>query len=383
LVPRKNPQIRRGTILGVVLAIAVFLLLFAILSSQPDSPTATSTVRNDESQQKDSYIPSVQKLFTSMIESFIPTYNGADTEIRKTNVRFERKDAIARFFSGSGNLRFQGWTGEVDKLTTESDGKAYVSIKLRGSETVIETWNNSFSDSSSNTMISRNDSIYRSLMDIREGDQVTVSGTFLLADGGQDFIREASLTEQGAMTSPEFIVVFSQISKGSARTLVPVVNGPAPAENVASPAQAPGMPQAVPAANDRGVGSLEIKTGALTGAYSGRIHNTKAQLWADFGTTLQEQKGNALSGCMFVHQPLYGSGKLSGNSRTSQVIFDVSSTLGVIHFTGNREGDGITGTYHLVQAGGIQSFGEFELRRQGDLPTGFDPQNCPDDSAVN
>lgn len=200
-------------------------IVFAVWSNMPDSPPPAYPVEQGESQQRDSVIPPIQKSFTSMIESFIPVYNAADTEIRKTNVRFERKHSILQYFAGSGSLRFQGWVGEVSKLTTESDGEAYVSIKLRGAKTVIETWNNSFSDSSPKTMISRSDAIYPSLMDIKEGNEVTVSGAFIADGVGQDYVREASLTEDGAMTSPEFIVRFSQITKGNGRTSIPVPSG--------------------------------------------------------------------------------------------------------------------------------------------------------------
>ena len=174
-----------------------------------------------------------------MIESFIPGYNSADTEVRKTNVRFERKDAIVQYFSRSGSLRFQEWVGEIRRLTTESDGKAHVSIKLKGSNTIIENWNNSLSDFSSDTMISRGDALYRSLMDVKDGDEVTVSGTFIVEGGGQDYVREASVTEEGSMTSPEFIVRFSQIGKGSVRTSAPVLNAPTPTptEEIARPEQ--------------------------------------------------------------------------------------------------------------------------------------------------
>src|SRR5208337_4124806 len=178
---------KRGVLIGVVVTFAAILLVFAIWSSPPDRSATTSTVGQYESQQIGSYIPQPQKSFTSMIESFIPSFNNANTEVRKTNIRFERKDAIVQYFSRSGSLRFQGWVGEVQRLTTESDGKAHVSIKLKGSETVIENWNNSFSDSSSDTMISRSDALYPSLMDIKDGDEVTVSGTFTVEGGGQDY----------------------------------------------------------------------------------------------------------------------------------------------------------------------------------------------------
>ncbi len=227
---------KRGVLIAVAITFAVVLLLFAVLSSQSDHAAATSTAGSSESPQIDSYIPQPQKSFTYMIESFIPSYNSADTEVRKTNVRFERKNAIIHYFSRSGGLRFQGWVGELQDLRTESDGKASFSVKLKGSETAIVTWNNSLSDIGSNTMISRNDALYPALMDIKNGDEVTVSGTFVVEGVGQDYVREASLTEDGSMTSPEFIVRFSQIGKGSVRTSAPVLNdAPIPTEEVVRP----------------------------------------------------------------------------------------------------------------------------------------------------
>jgi hypothetical protein len=136
------------------------------------------------------------------------------------------------------------------------------------------------------------------------------------------------------------------------------------------------------AADDSGVSSPETKADALTGTYSGTVRNMTARISATFGTTIKEQGENTLLGCMFVHRPLYGSGKLSGESRMSQVTFSVPSLVGVIRFTGTRAGSGITGTY-VVQLKGSAEHGEFELHRQGGLPTDFNPQNCPDDSAVD
>lgn len=196
-----------------VFAILIVCVLISYTPPPSGGPVATSTVGQYRSPQIDSYIPPLQGSFTSMIESFIPSYKSADTEVRKTNVRFERKTAIIQYFSRSGGLRFHGWVGELQDLRTESDGRASFSVKLKGSKTAITTWNNSLSDSWSNTMISRNDALYPSLMYIKNGDEVTVSGTFIVEGMGQDYIREASLTEDGSMTSPEFIVRFSQISK--------------------------------------------------------------------------------------------------------------------------------------------------------------------------
>lgn len=136
------------------------------------------------------------------------------------------------------------------------------------------------------------------------------------------------------------------------------------------------------AADDRGVSSPQTETDALTGTYLGTVRNATSRLSATFGMTIKEQGKNALSGCMFVHRPLYGSGKLSGESQTSKVAFSVPSLVGVIRFTGTRTGSGIRGTY-VVQRKGSAEHGAFELHRQGGLPTDFDTQNCPDDSAVD
>ena len=209
----EKQSIRHPVFLFVAL---IVIVVIAIRSSQHDenstagnyAPSSTDNIR-----QSDVTVPAQQRSFTSLVESFVPSYNSADTEIRKTNVRFERKDALTQYFSRSGGLQFKGWVGEVHNLTTESDGKASLSVALKGSETVIKTWNNSFSDSPSHTMISRGDALYPSLTDIKDGDVVTVSGTFILEGGGQDYLRESSLTEDGSMTSPEFIVRFSEISR--------------------------------------------------------------------------------------------------------------------------------------------------------------------------
>lgn len=109
--------------------ISVFVILIVcFLVSYTPSPSS------GPAQQVDSYIPPPQKSFTSMIDSFIPRYKSADTEIRKTNVRFERKNGIIQYFSGSGGLRFQGWVGELQDLRTERDGEASFPLNSRAAK---------------------------------------------------------------------------------------------------------------------------------------------------------------------------------------------------------------------------------------------------------
>ena len=97
-------------------------------------------------------------------------------------------------------------------MQTNSEGKAFIEIKLEGAESiVIKTWNNSLSDLMDNTLIENGSGLYNTIADLSEGTEVVFSGTFIADD--RDFIREGSMTERGSMTDPEFILKFSSIRK--------------------------------------------------------------------------------------------------------------------------------------------------------------------------
>jgi hypothetical protein len=239
---RLNWLVAAGVLIGGVLLVG-FLVSTGSESNSAPSVATTSVVASSVAPTgvPAEVIPPSEKAFISTITSFISLYNGADTEVRKTDVRFQRRQAIASCFSGLG-LEFDGWVGQVKDLRTESDGEAYVSIRLRGTDVEIKTWNNSLSDTGDHTMIRRSDALYTSLRDIKEGDEVTVAGSFIEAD--KDYIKEASLTEEGSMTDPEFIVRFSEIRKGvrplenpgAAQPVTPIVQEPAPPETEQAPA---------------------------------------------------------------------------------------------------------------------------------------------------
>lgn len=180
--------------------------------------------------------------------------------------------------------------------------------------------------------------------------------------------------------APEVLSEPGWIELSNQRNNAPTAAVPLPG---ARPAPA-NTSRGVQSERDTGAASPETtETDNLTGAYSGKVHNTWARIWASFDTTIQVEQGGAILGCMLVHRPLYGNGRLSGESRSSQVTFAVPSSVGVIRFTGVRAGQSITGTYIVQRSGGVAEYGEFELHRGGGLPANFDSQNCPNDSAAN
>jgi hypothetical protein len=238
--------------IAVVTVFALLVLIFVGLQ-YTSSNDATSISSSTESSSVP--VPSQESRFSSAVESFVSPYQSADTDIRKTNVRFERKEELQSFFLNSAQgSSFQNWVGRVNKLTTERDGEAYVSIKLPNSSVVLETANNSFSDTLSfpHTMISRDDPIYPSLMRLHIGDEVRFSGQFLRSEKPEDYVEEESLTEEGSMTEPDFIVRFSSINLAS--DILPQPRSPSVMQDSASnplssssePLQSSDMPRTPP-----------------------------------------------------------------------------------------------------------------------------------------
>jgi hypothetical protein len=157
-------------------------------------------------------IPSEQTQFVILINNYAARYRAAPNEIQKTELRFSRKADIERLF---GQKSATNWVGTLEKVKTNQDGTTYISIKLAPSGAAfVKTWNNRLSDLGSGTMIERGSPLYRALSAFSEGQAIVFSGEFL-ADGGQDFLRETSLTEDGSMTAPEFVMRFTAIGQST------------------------------------------------------------------------------------------------------------------------------------------------------------------------
>lgn len=160
------------------------------------------------SQEKVITLPEQQTKFIHVIHSSMQPYDQAPNELKKSVLRTQRKDQIKAALNG--NLEVKNWYGIIKTMETTSNGKAHISIILPQSEIQIQNWNNELSDIGDNTLISQNSSLYNSIMDLNEGVPVLFSGRFLR---GKDFMKEASLTEEGAMAEPEFLIRFSEVSR--------------------------------------------------------------------------------------------------------------------------------------------------------------------------
>jgi len=189
---------------GGLLAIVV---IAAIASPKKSTDKADST-RHTSSPQTALALPISQKNFISAVDEFSQRFRSTANELQQSSLRDERR--VALMSSLDSSLTVKGWKGTLTRLETNTDGHAIISVRLSPAVEVV-TWNNALSDLVDHTMIKKGTPLYGQLSKMTIGDAVEISGSFLRSE--QDGIRETSLTIRGAMTDPEFLFHFSDISK--------------------------------------------------------------------------------------------------------------------------------------------------------------------------
>lgn len=189
--------------IGIVLGI---LILIGLISSPKD--TTQSDTRHSEtspSKNMSGNIPASQKKFIDLIDTNVPRYRTAKNELQKSAIRTERKQALCEITEG---FTVSDWIGTVNALNTNSEGNAVLSIRI-SPNIEIKTWNNALSDTGSNTLIEKDTLLFNELFYLSRGQKVMFSGSFFTSE--KDCLKELSVTEEGAMTKPEFLMRFSKV----------------------------------------------------------------------------------------------------------------------------------------------------------------------------
>jgi hypothetical protein len=175
----------------------------AAAAARPSAPPETS---HPAAAASTSSSVGQQDAFVGIVEEARRRYQAAANDMAKGGVRAWRKDAICKALP---SLTVDDWKGEIYLLSSNSDGKGVVAITI-GPDIYVKTWNNSLSDINGHTLIEPNSSVFRTLSAMKKGDHVRFSGRFV--PGNADCALEGSLTQDGSMTEPEFILRFSAVS---------------------------------------------------------------------------------------------------------------------------------------------------------------------------
>jgi len=107
------------------------------------------------------------------------------------------------------SLQVTDWVGTVDKLDTTIAGGGIVSIAVMPNVD-FGTAPNSLSNLGNNTVLSPGSDLFHTLTTLQVGQKVIFSGQ--LFSSGSDCVQEASITDNGSMQNPLFIVRFSAIT---------------------------------------------------------------------------------------------------------------------------------------------------------------------------
>lgn len=205
----------RGHVVGGVVAC---LVLMAIGAAQPRtsgasaSSGASAIVATGGGQTAPARpanpLPDAQQKLGAVVASYAAAYKDAENELKASALRTQRKAAIETALAHE--LHVEGWQGTLDTLKTTNDGKAWVRMKATGGFR-LSTHNNSLSDLTDHTLIGQNDPVFSVLAGLKEDDEVSFSGE--LFPGDKDGVQEHSLTESGAMRSPDFLIKITAVAK--------------------------------------------------------------------------------------------------------------------------------------------------------------------------
>jgi hypothetical protein len=133
-------------------------------------------------------------------------YEDSDNELKQRQVQAQRSRALR---AAVPTLKVVNWVGEIRSIDTNSEGKAVLELNI-GDDTKVSTWNNALSDIGDDTLIPLDSPIYAVLVNLEEGAKIRFSGTFFRDD--EQGLKETSLTFNGQMKTPNFLMRFSSIA---------------------------------------------------------------------------------------------------------------------------------------------------------------------------
>lgn len=188
---------------------ALVVASIALTPGKPDADASKSASTQIASEKVTAApLPESQATFIAAINDYRNRFNSASNELQQAALRDQRRTAILQ--AVGAQLYAGGWIGTLRKLETNGDGDAIVTVRI-APDIDLATWNNALSDVLHSTLIEKGSPLYSVLLNMTVGDRVRMSGNFVRAEA--DGIFEQSITIRGAMTAPEFLFRFNEISK--------------------------------------------------------------------------------------------------------------------------------------------------------------------------
>jgi hypothetical protein len=200
----------------LALLVCVFAILTLASCDDSQAPSSAPAANSPTQAPSPSVIPAVarvevpipanEKEFILAVQQGQAAFRSAPNEMAQGGTRSKRRIAICQSLP---QISVSDWVGQIDALSSNSDGKGVLEISL-APDIRVKTWNNDFSDTASHTLIDPSSSLFGTVSQMRKGDQVVFSGAFFPSD--VDCVKETSVSLEGSMTDPEFLFRFLSVS---------------------------------------------------------------------------------------------------------------------------------------------------------------------------
>ena len=151
--------------------------------------------------------PSYEEWFIQSVRQYETGLPAEDDKARMSYNRSERARGISNSLPGLRTL--SGWNGILRKVQSTIDGRVAMAIELPGSNILLQTWSDAISDAGAGTLIEQKSELYSRLRGLAIGTPVSFDFEFL--EDKDDWVKEGSKTVKEGMTSPKFIVRFTDV----------------------------------------------------------------------------------------------------------------------------------------------------------------------------
>lgn len=202
----KCTTISKGWKIGIVIVCG--LAFINRLSNKDDANTSqaskSSSVTAQPAASPVDQKPADQKRFIQIVKQAQSASRSAANDMARGGALAIRNNALK-----NEELDVTSWIGVVTLIYSNSDGWGVLVIEI-AKDVSIQTWNNSISDMSSDTLIKPGSALFNAAASLKLGQTVKFSGQFIRDD--ETGVGEQSMSLQGKLEEPEFTFKFSSLS---------------------------------------------------------------------------------------------------------------------------------------------------------------------------
>jgi|GEM_PF-3148116 len=177
-------------------------------STQPDGPAGDGTQDEQPASIESEPMPApdLQKRFLVAVETARVEADEASNEMQEGAALAKRTASLCGMLPRGKQV--SGWIGTIDSISANSDGKGVLTVTI-GDDATASTWNNSFSDIGTNSLIEPGTRLFNSVSAMAEGDVVRFSGEFFTDP--EHCVQTQNLAMRYKIRRPSFVFKFSEV----------------------------------------------------------------------------------------------------------------------------------------------------------------------------